>query len=97
MDDAKLLEVIIRELVGFPDEVRVERSVDELGVLLSIYLNPEDMGKVIGRQGMTAKSLRAIMRAIGMKNNARINVKIVEPEGGRMHEASDVYPGEARV
>ena len=97
MDDAKLLEVIIRELVGFPDEVRVERSVDELGVLLSIYLNPEDMGKVIGRQGMTAKSLRAIMRAIGMKNNARINVKIVEPEGSHRHEASDVYPGEARV
>lgn len=98
MEDQKLLETIIKELVEHTSEARVERTVDELGVLLSVHLNPEDMGKVIGRQGATAKSLRAIMRAVGMKNNARINIKIVEPEGsGRYQEGHDVYPADVRV
>lgn len=98
MEDKRLLQAIIEELVEYPSEVRVERTVDELGVLLSVHLNPEDMGKVIGRQGLTAKSLRAIMRAVGMKNNARINIKIVEPEGSsRYQDGHDVYPADVRV
>lgn len=92
--DAQILEMIIKEIVEFPDEARVERTVDEMGVLMAIHLRPEDMGRVIGRAGITAKSLRAIMRAIGMKNNARINVKIVEPAGGRKPEGYDTYAGD---
>lgn len=98
MEDKRLLEAIITELVDYPSEVQVDRTVDEMGVLLSIHLHPEDMGKVIGRQGSTAKSLRAIMRAVGMKNNARINIKIVEPEGSvRLQDGHDVYPADVKV
>lgn len=94
----ELLYTIIKELVDHPADVEVERSVDEMGVLLSVHLNQEDMGKVIGRQGMTAKSLRAIMRAVGMKHEARINIKIVEPAGSTFqHEARNVYPADANV
>ena len=96
--DQELLDTIIRELVDYPNELRIERSVDEMGVLLSVHLNPEDMGKVIGRQGNTAKALRSIMRAVGMKNQARINIKIIEPAGSTyVHKASDVYPGDINV
>ncbi len=93
--DVMILQTIIRELVEHPEDSYVVRSVDEMGVLLSVHLHPEDMGKVIGRQGITAKSLRAIMRAIGMKNNSRINIKIVEPAGNsRRPEGHDIYAGD---
>ena len=69
-----------------PDDVKVDRTVDEMGVLLTLTVNPEDMGQVIGRQGATAKSIRTLLRVIGAKNNARVNLKINEPEGSTRGE-----------
>lgn len=81
--DIQVLEVLVKALVEYSDEVRVERSTDEMGVLLSLTVNPNDMGKVIGKEGNTAKAMRTILRAIGLKNGSRINLKIVEPEGSQ--------------
>lgn len=93
--DAEILEVLIRELVDNQEDVKVERAVDEMGVLLSVHLNAEDMGKIIGREGTIAKALRTIIRAIGMKNGARVNIKIVEPPGSTFkHDAVNIYPGD---
>lgn len=80
--DAQFLEMLIKALVDNPEEVRINRTVDEMGVLLTLDLNKEDMGKVIGRSGNTAKAIRTLLRVVGMKNNARVNLKINEPEGG---------------
>ena len=80
--DQVFLEFIIKELVDHPESVKVERKIDEMGVLLSLDVHPEDMGKVIGRKGNTAKAIRTLLRIIGMKNNARVNLKVNEPEGG---------------
>lgn len=90
--DSLLLTTILVELVEHPEDVRVNRTVDEMGVLLSVEINPEDVGRVIGRLGSTAKSLRTILRAVGMKNGARVNMRVIEPDfrGG----ATDVYPGD---
>ena len=79
--DHKVVEFLVKELVNEPDKVSVVRSVDELGVLLSVKVAPGDMGLLIGRSGSTAKAVRTIARIIGMKNNARVNLKIVEPDG----------------
>lgn len=76
------MEYVIKALVDHPEDVHVDRKVDEMGVLMTLTVNPEDMGKVIGRQGNTAKAVRTILRVVGMKNNARVNLKINEPEGG---------------
>ncbi|HOX29579.1 MAG TPA: KH domain-containing protein [Candidatus Paceibacterota bacterium] len=81
--DQDFLEFIIKALVDHPDDVRVNRSVDEMGVLLSLKVNPEDMGQIIGRSGSTARAIRNLVRIIGLKNHARVNLKIEEPEGGR--------------
>ena len=83
--DKEFLEFLAKSLVDHPDDVRVERKVDEMGVLLSLKVHPLDMGQVVGRQGATAKAIRALLRIVGIKNNARVNLKIEEPEGGRMH------------
>ena len=80
--DAQFLEHVVRSLVDNPDDVKIDRTVDEMGVLLTLDVNPEDMGKVIGRSGNTAKAIRTLLRVVGMKNNARVNLKINEPEGG---------------
>ena len=80
--DAQLLTTILKEMVDKPEEVRVERVTDEMGVLLTIHIHKDDMGKVIGRMGKTAMALRQIMRAVGMKHNARVNMKVAEPVGG---------------
>lgn len=85
MQDQAFLEYVIKALVDHPEEVKVERRVDEMGVLLTLDVNPADMGKVIGRSGNTAKAIRILLRVVGMKNNARVNLKINEPEGGMMH------------
>jgi hypothetical protein len=77
------LEFVITALVDHPEDVVITRTVDEMGVLLTLDLNSEDMGKVIGRQGATAKAIRTLLRVVGMKNQARVNLKINEPEGGR--------------
>ena len=79
--DQEFLEYLVKSLVDHPDEVKVDRKVDEMGVLLSLRVNPMDMGQVVGRQGATAKSIRSLLRIVGIKNNARVNLKIEEPEG----------------
>jgi hypothetical protein len=81
--DQEFLEYIVKALVDHPDDVKVTRKVDEMGVLLSVKVNPEDMGQLIGRQGATAKAIRGLVRVIGLKNHARVNLKIEEPEGGQ--------------
>ena len=80
--DQQFLEYVIKALVDHPEEVKITRVVDEMGVLLTLIVNREDMGKVIGRSGATAKAIRTVLRVVGMKNNARVNLKIEEPEGG---------------
>jgi len=79
--DELVLRTIVQNMVDRPEAVRVERSTDEQGVLLSLHVDPSDMGKVIGIAGATAKAIRAILRCVGMRNNARVNMKIIEPEG----------------
>ena len=80
--DKEFLEMVVKALVDHPADVKVDRKVDEMGVLITLDVNPEDMGKIIGRQGNTAKAIRTLLRVVGMKNNARVNLKISEPEGG---------------
>lgn len=79
--DAEFLEYIVKALVDVPDAVKVDRRVDEMGVLLNLKIDPQDMGKIIGRNGNTAKSIRNLLRVVGLKNHARVNLKIEEPEG----------------
>jgi predicted RNA-binding protein YlqC (UPF0109 family) len=81
--DQEFVEYVVKAIVGHPEDVRTERTIDERGVLITLFVNPEDMGYVIGRQGMTARSIRALLKTVGAKNNARVNLKINEPEGGR--------------
>lgn len=81
--DQEFVEYVVKALVEHPDDVKAERKVDEMGVLIELTVHPEDMGKVIGKEGKTAKSLRTLLRVLGAKNNARLNLKIVEPEGGK--------------
>ena len=86
--DQAFLEFVIKELVDNPKDVKVTRAVDEMGVLLTLDINAEDMGKIIGRSGNTAKAIRTLLRVVGMKNNARVNLKINEPEGSTRGPAS---------
>ena len=81
--DQDFLEYIVKALVDHPDDVNIDRKVDEMGVLLSLKVNPEDMGQIIGRAGSTARSIRSLVRIVGLKNHARVNLKIEEPAGGR--------------
>lgn len=80
--DQEFLEFVVKGLVDHPEDVKITRTVDEMGVLLMLDLNQEDMGKVIGRSGNTAKAIRTLLRVVGMKHNARVNLKINEPAGG---------------
>ena len=84
--DKEFLEYVVKALVDNPNDVKIDRTVDEMGVLISLTVNPADMGKIIGRMGNTAKAIRTLLRIIGMKNNARVNLKINEPEGGMRPE-----------
>ncbi|MEK7567898.1 MAG: KH domain-containing protein [Patescibacteria group bacterium] len=79
--DVAFLEHVVKSLVDAPDAVKINRTVDEMGVLLTLDVDPNDMGKVIGRSGNTAKAIRTLLRVVGMKNNARVNLKINEPAG----------------
>ncbi|MCK5080709.1 MAG: KH domain-containing protein [Candidatus Moranbacteria bacterium] len=79
--DQEFLDFIVKSIVDSPDEVKVERTIDERGVLLTLTVSPQDMGMIIGRQGSTAKAIRTLLRVVGAKNDARINLKINEPEG----------------
>lgn len=91
--DAKFLDVVIKALVEHPDDVKINRTVDEMGVLITLEVHPDDMGKIIGRQGNTAKAIRTLLRVVGMKNNARVNLKINEPEGGKKPTVSGMPGG----
>ena len=90
--DQQFLEFVVKALVDKPEEVKIDRTVDEMGVLLKLVVNKDDMGKVIGRSGATAKAIRTILRVVGMKNDARVNLKIDEPEGG-MRQMNQGMPG----
>ncbi len=79
--DQEFLEYVIKTLVEKPEKVEITRTVDEMGVLLTLKVDQEDMGKIIGRDGNTAKAVRTLLRVVGMKNNARVNLKINEPDG----------------
>lgn len=81
--DQEFVEYMVRSIVNHPDDVRAERTIDERGVLITLHVNPEDMGYVIGREGQTARSLRTLLRIVGAKSNARVNLKIYEPEEAR--------------
>ncbi|MDZ4299589.1 MAG: KH domain-containing protein [Candidatus Sungbacteria bacterium] len=83
MQDQEFLEYVVKALVDTPEAVHTERRVDEMGVLITLKVSPEDMGKIIGRNGATAKSIRSLLRVVGIKHSARVNLKIEEPEGGR--------------
>ncbi len=80
--DQEFLEYLIKSLVDHKEDVKVERKVDEMGVLLSLKVHPEDMGQIIGKEGSTARAIRSLVRIVGLKNHARVNLKIEEPEGG---------------
>lgn len=86
--DTAFLEYVVKALVEHPEEVKIKRTVDEMGVLLLLDVNGEDMGKVIGRDGNTAKAIRTLLRVVGMKNNARVNLKINEPAGKPQYSPS---------
>ncbi len=82
-NDKEFLEFIVKAIVGHPEDVKIDRTVDERGVLLTLDINPEDMGYVIGRRGQTAQAMRTLLKIIGAKNNARVNLKVNEPEGSQ--------------
>lgn len=84
--DKDFLEYTVKAIVDHPEDVRVERKIDEMGVLLTLRVHAQDMGQVVGRQGTTAKAIRTLLRIVGIKSNARVNLKIEEPEGStRIH------------
>jgi hypothetical protein len=82
-EDKQFLENLVKALVDHPDAVKINRTVDEMGVLLTLDVHADDMGKIIGRSGNTAKAVRTLLRVVGMKHDARVNLKINEPEGGK--------------
>jgi len=82
--DQQFVEYIVKTLVNNPDKVNIDRVIDEKGVLLSLSVDPEDVGRVIGRRGATAQSIRTLLRALGTKNDARYNLKIVNTDGERV-------------
>jgi len=88
-DDQKFIENIVKAIVKNPKDVKTERKVDERGVLITLSVNPEDIGYVIGRQGQTARAIRTLVRIVGAKNNARVNLKINEPEGSQRRMRDD--------
>src|SRR5882757_7152350 len=96
--DQQFVEFVVKSLVSKPDEVQVERRIDEKGVLLELTVDPEDLGRVIGKRGVTAQSLRTLLRALGTKNDARYNLKIVNNDDDTRPQAvmsSDDRPDEA--
>lgn len=99
--DQQFLEYVVKALVDNPDDVKITRAVDEMGVLLTLTVSQDDMGKVIGRSGATAKAIRTILRVVGMKHDARVNLKIEEPEGsperGDRGTMADIGPREPRA
>lgn len=92
--DQAFLEHVVKALVDEPSAVKVDRKVDEMGVLLTLHVAQADMGKLIGRNGSTAKAIRTLLRVVGIKNNARVNLKIAEPEGSTFVRREERISGE---
>lgn len=84
-NDQAFVEYVVKAMVDRPEDVSSDRTVDEMGVLITLKVNPQDLGQIIGRQGQTAKALRTLLRVVGAKHHARVNLKIYEPEGYRKH------------
>ncbi|MEA3293226.1 MAG: KH domain-containing protein [Patescibacteria group bacterium] len=97
VSDQEFLEYIVKALVDNPEDVKVERKVDEMGVLLSLRVSPQDMGQIVGRQGVTATAIKGLVRILGIKNHARVNVRIEEPEGGRAPRREESSPSEEGI
>lgn len=87
--DQEFVEMVVKAIVDNPDKVQTERKVDEMGVLIELTVTPEDMGKIIGKEGRTAKSIRTLLRVLGAKERSRVNLKIIEPEGGQPNKPSE--------
>ncbi len=96
-EDQQFIEYVVKALVDNPDKVEVARKIDEMGVLLTLKVDPSDMGTVIGRQGNTAKALRTLLRVVGAKNDARVNLKLEEPEGSTFRKDKEAAQAEAPV
>ena len=94
--DQQFVEFVVKSLVSKPDEVSVTRRIDEKGVLLELTVDPEDLGRVIGKRGATAQSIRTLLRALGTKNDARYNLKIVDNGPDKADRTSDSSRGEER-
>lgn len=94
MSDQQFVETLVKQIVNNPDKVSTTRIVDERGVLITLKVDPSDMGYVIGRQGQTARALRILLKALGSKVNARVNLKIEEPAGGRPPRREDAMPAD---
>ncbi len=96
--DQLFVEYVAKELVEKPEKVQVKRSVDEMGVLIELTVDKDDMGAIIGKEGKTAKAMRTLLRVLGAKNDARVNLKIVEPEGSERPErkTEEVTPEESK-
>ncbi len=94
--DQEFLEYLVKALVDNPKEVKVDRKVDEMGVLLTLHVNSEDMGQIIGRNGSTARAIRTLVRIVGLKNHARVNLKIAEPEGGKKSRGKESKKSEEK-
>lgn len=90
--DRDFVEYILKAIVSHPEEITVTRTVDDLGVLLTISAHPDDMGTIIGKNGQTAKSIRTLLHALGSKSNERVNMKILEPEGSVKKKAEEENP-----
>ena len=97
--DQEFVEYLVKAIVDNPNDVSTERSVDEMGVLITLKVNPDDMGNVIGRSGQTARAIRTLLRVVGARNNSRVNLKIYEPEGSnrgpRRDDRSESKPTQA--
>ncbi len=93
--DQQFVEYIVKTLVNNPDKVAIDRTIDEKGVLLSLEVDPEDVGRIIGRRGATAQSIRTLLRALGTKNDARYNLKIVNNDGYEPEEKKAAAPAAA--
>lgn len=87
--DQEFVEYVLKTVVDNPDDVKIDRTVDEMGVLITVSVNPDDMGKVIGKSGQTAKAVRTLLKVVGAKHDARVNMKIIEPEGSERAKRDD--------
>lgn len=95
--DQEFLEYVVGAIVDKPEAVKINRTVDERGVLLELSVDPEDMGKIIGKAGATAKAIRTLLRVLGAKSDARFNLKITEPEGEGRREPAEVTSEEGQA